>query len=140
DIDDLGRIEKGGNETVLRRCRHVISENARVLAAVESLDKGELERFGELMNESHLSLARDYEVSCPELNLLVSLTQKHEGVVGARMTGAGFGGATVAIMKSDAVEPFKEKVVAQYENESGKQASVHVCQSVDGAAVLKRPR
>jgi galactokinase len=124
---------------VAKRAKHVISENERVLEAVEALQKGKLEAFGKLMNASHASLRDDYEVSCPELDALVELTQAHPGVVGARMTGAGFGGCTVALMSADAVEAFKSGVVPAYEERTGKKAEVYVCDAVAGASVLHSP-
>lgn len=120
-------------ETIMRRCRHVISENERVLNCEKLLNAGDLIGFGKLMNDSHESLRRDFEVSCPELDLLVGITQKNDGVLGARMTGAGFGGCTVAIISSDAIDSFKSEAITTYENESRRRAEVYVCQAVSGA-------
>lgn len=130
---DLERFQSSLDPLVLKRCRHVVTENDRVLKAVNALEGGDLQSFGQLMNESHLSLKDDYEVSCPELDTLVQLTQKHEGVLGARMTGAGFGGCTVAVMKESSVPSFKASVVPEYEKQSGKQSEVHVCSAARGA-------
>ncbi|WP_332824064.1 galactokinase [Ramlibacter sp.] len=94
-----------------RRARHVFTENARVLQAARTTDGA---AFGQLMNASHASLRDDYEVSTPELDLLVSLLQAHPGVFGARLTGAGFGGACVALCKSDQVQAVADAVLAQY--------------------------
>jgi galactokinase len=120
---------------VAKRCRHVVGENNRVNQAVEALEKDDMARFGKLMNQSHSSLRDFFEVSCKELDVLVSLTQKHPGVVGARMTGAGFGGCTVALMPAESVATFKSEVIAEYEKQTGKKAEVYVCSAVDGAKV-----
>ncbi|MDB5099654.1 MAG: galactokinase [Cyanobacteria bacterium RYN_339] len=136
---DFKKHEKALPEVVAKRCRHVITENNRVLDSVEALEKGKLEAFGKLMNESHASLRDDYEVSCKELDVLADLTQKHPGVFGARMTGAGFGGCTVAIMKTDAVASYEAKVIPAYEQATGRKARVFVCKAVGGASMLASP-
>ncbi len=133
-FDELNAHKEVLSPSVLKRCRHVISENQRVLDAVNALENGQLARFGQLMNESHASLRDDYEVSCAELDLLVDLTQQHPGTLGARMTGAGFGGCTVAIMDSAQVDPFVAQVIPQYRKQTGKTAAVYVCNAVAGAA------
>ncbi len=94
-LRDLEDHRKLLSETVYRRCRHVITENRRVPQAAEALERGDLHTLGELMAESHRSLRDDYQVSCPELDLMVDLAAKHSGVYGTRMTGGGFGGCTV---------------------------------------------
>lgn len=121
---------------VAQRCRHVISENKRVVDAVAALEKSDLESFGTLMNESHASLRDDFQVSCGELDELVALSQKHPGVLGARMTGAGFGGCTVAIMSNQAVESFQTTVIPQYEKRTNRKAEIYVCTSTAGAQLL----
>jgi galactokinase len=138
-LADFKKHEKALPAKVAQRVRHVITENNRVLDGVEVLEKGKLDAFGKLMNESHSSLRDDYEVSCKELDTLVALTQTHPGVFGARMTGAGFGGCTVAIMSTDALQSYQAEVVPRYERETGKQAEVHVCKAAKGASVLWSP-
>ena len=133
--DEFQKYEPKLPLLVAKRCRHVVGENNRVNQAVEALEKDDLARFGKLMNQSHSSLRDFFEVSCKELDILVSLTQKHPGVVGARMTGAGFGGCTVALMPAASVETFKTEVIAEYEKQTGKTAEVYVCSAVDGARV-----
>ncbi|HEY9716998.1 MAG TPA: galactokinase [Trichormus sp.] len=133
-FDELNAHKEVLSATVLKRCRHVISENLRVLDAVSALENGQLARFGQLMNESHVSLRDDYEVSCAELDLLVDLTQQHPGTLGARMTGAGFGGCTVAIMDTAQIDPFVAQVIPQYQKQTGKSATVYVCNAVAGAS------
>jgi galactokinase len=118
-----------------RRARHVVSENQRVLEAVRVLECGDLEKFGGLMNQSHESLRDDYEVSCKELDTLVDLARRHPGVLGARMTGAGFGGCTVNLVRAEAAENFAQAVTRGYESALGLKAEVYVCQASDGAFV-----
>jgi galactokinase len=100
-------------EPLNRRARHVITENQRVLDGVEALEQGNIQRFGELMVASHISLRDDYEVSIPELDQLVEAELRH-GAVGARLTGAGFGGSTVALVEAARYEEFKKGVVHDY--------------------------
>lgn len=107
------------DETVLKRVRHVVNENARVLKSVEVLNRGDLVSFGALMNASHDSLRDDYAVTGVELDTLVDEARKIDGTVGSRMTGAGFGGCTVSLVKNDAVDIFIEKVGAAYTEKIG---------------------
>ena len=100
--------------TVLRRAKHVVSENNRVLDAIKALKSDDLISFGRLMNESHDSLRDDYEVTGKELDTMVEEARKIEGVLGSRMTGAGFGGCTVSLVKEEAVEEFKTEVAKSY--------------------------
>lgn len=109
---DLPRVE-ALPEPVNRRARHVVTENARVLEGLEALRRGDVQRFGELMYASHASLRDDYEVSIPELDELVEVACKH-GAIGARLTGAGFGGAAVALIKAEDFERFKSGVLKDY--------------------------
>ncbi|MCL5671855.1 MAG: galactokinase [Acidobacteria bacterium] len=120
-------------EVLLKRTRHVISENHRVLEAVKVLEKGCLEQFGELMNASHASLRDDYEVSSKELDILVALAQGQPGVLGARMTGAGFGGCTVNLVRAEAAESFAKAVKEGYRKALGLDADIYVCKASDGA-------
>ena len=118
-----------------RRAHHVVSENERVLEAVRVLESGDLERFGELMNQSHESLRHDYEVSSKELDTLVELARQQPGVLGARMTGAGFGGCTVNLVRADAAGGFAQAVAEGYEKALGLKAEIYVCRASDGALV-----
>ncbi len=118
---------------ILRRCRHVISENARVLDAGEALKRNDLRRFGALMGESHASLRDDYEVSSPELDRMVELARTCSGVYGARMTGGGFGGCTVNLVDADAVDEFKLAVAHGYQQSFGIHPEIYVCTAADGA-------
>lgn len=131
--EDLETARDALGELLLRRARHVVSENQRVLEAVKVLEQKDVERFGELMNASHDSLRNDYEVSSKELDVLVELARKQPGVLGARMTGAGFGGCTVNLVWEDAAEAFAENVRKGYEQALGLKAEIYVCQASDGA-------
>ena len=118
-----------------RRARHVVSENERVQAATRCLKSGDYVSFGQLMNASHDSLRDDYEVSCPELDLMVRLARARPGTLGARMTGAGFGGCTVNLVRNDAVRDFREAVGAAYAEATGIQPEIYQFSAVAGASV-----
>ncbi|MGH9801565.1 MAG: galactokinase, partial [Blastocatellia bacterium] len=119
-------------EIVRRRANHVITENARTLAAVEALKVGNLTQFGKLMNASHESLREDYQVSCRELDLLVEIAGRCNGVFGARMTGGGFGGCTVNLVKTEQVENFISEISEAYEWVMKVKPECHVCQASGG--------
>jgi galactokinase len=121
------------DETQRRRAHHVISENARTLRAIEALNQGDVTTFGTLMNQSHDSLRDDYEVTGTELDTLVEEARKVEGTVGSRMTGAGFGGCTVSIVREDAVEKFIREVGAAYLERTGLKADFYVAEIGDGS-------
>jgi galactokinase len=130
---DLEQHASDVSDVVLRRCRHVITENQRVLSAVEALQGGDLRHFGKLMYESHHSLRDDYQVSCDELDFLTELASECDGVYGARMTGGGFGGCTVNLVRADTVERLREHLIAGYQEKTGKTPEVYVCAPADGA-------
>lgn len=119
-------------ERIYRRCRHVISENERTLATVSALDAGNLARVGELMLASHVSLREDYEVSCPELDLLVDLARRQDGVVGARMTGGGFGGCTVNLIRNGLADAFAERIASAYLAETGRRPEIYRSHTANG--------
>lgn len=119
-------------ENVFRRCRHVISENARVLDAARDLEQGRLGDLRRAMAESHQSLRDDYEVSCAELDLMVELANREAGVHGARMTGAGFGGCTINLVESERVEEFREHVASGYAQRMRIKPDIYVCDAADG--------
>jgi galactokinase len=130
---DLEAARSVLSEILFRRARHVVTENHRVLEAVEVLESGDLERFGELMNASHESLRDDYEVSSKELDVLVELARKQPGVLGARMTGAGFGGCTVNLVRQEAAEAFAEAVRRGYQDALAMKAEIYICKASQGA-------
>ncbi len=119
-----------------KRAKHAVYENQRAIKAVEALKAGNVEVFGKLMNASHVSLRDDYEVSCEEIDILVDLAWSIDGVVGSRITGGGFGGCTVSIVKNDAVDGFIEKIGAEYEKKVGHKAEFYVVDIGEGAGVL----
>ena len=131
-LENFRKHEKDLPETVRKRCQHVISEDARVMRGVEALSGNDVALFGRLMGESHASLRDDFEVSCEELDVMVKLAGNVEGVYGARMTGGGFGGCTINLVKSEAVEAFQKKVAEGYERATGRKPEIYVCTAADG--------
>lgn len=119
-----------------KRAKHAVYENQRTIKAVAALKNDDIELFGKLMNASHVSLRDDYEVSCEEIDILVGLAWNIPGVVGSRITGGGFGGCTVSIVKNDAVDNFIETVGTEYEKRVGHKAEFYVVEIGDGARVL----
>jgi galactokinase len=119
-------------EVVRKRCRHVITENARVLRAVDGLVQGDVEGFGRLMEASHQSLKLDYEVSRYELDVLVELAGTVKGVLGARLTGAGFGGCTVNLVEREAVGSFAQHMSDAYQKKTDLRLEIYVCGIEDG--------
>jgi galactokinase len=117
----------------IKRARHAVYENRRTLKAVKALEENDLNLFGKLMNDSHISLRDDYEVTGIELDTLVSLAWESEGVIGARMTGAGFGGCTVNIVKEEFIDSFIEKVTKEYTDKIGYEPSFYIV-SISGGA------
>ncbi len=124
------------DETVRRRALHVVSENQRCLDAVKALRSSDLKRFGQLMNASHDSLRDDYEVTGMELDTLVEEARKIDGVIGSRMTGAGFGGCTVSLVHKASVDPFVREVGSAYHAKTGLKPDFYVGQVGDGAGEL----
>ena len=124
------------DEVRVKRAKHAVYENQRTIRAVEALKKNDLTLFGQLMNASHVSLRDDYQVSCDEIDVLVEEAWKVDGVIGSRITGGGFGGCTVSIVKDEAVENFKEKVGTAYQQRVGKQADFYVVEIGNGPSRL----
>ena len=136
--DDWKEVEGAITDPIAKkRARHVVGEVARTAAAVEALKKGEIAYFGELMTASHVSLRDDYEVTGPELDALAEAAWQVEGVLGSRMTGGGFGGCTVSLVKDEAIETFKAFVGAEYEKKTGLKADFYVAEIGDGVSKLK---
>jgi galactokinase len=132
-LEDLEAARDRLSDLVLRRARHVVTENQRVLDAVKALQAGDLNRFGDLMNASHESLRNDYEVSSKELDALVEIARQQPGVLGARMTGAGFGGCTVNLVHEDAAVTFARAVEEGYQRALGLRAEVYAFRASAGA-------
>lgn len=131
-IADLDRQVGFLSEVIYKRCRHVITENARVIDAAAALSCNDLIEFGRLMYESHSSLREDYEVSSPELDTMVRLAREAEGVYGARMTGGGFGGCTINLVRADKVDDFKRLITAGYEQATGIAPEIYFSTAVSG--------
>ena len=124
------------DEVRVRRAKHAVYENRRTIRAVEALKNNDIKLFGELMNASHVSLRDDYEVSCEEIDILVDEAWKIPGVIGSRITGGGFGGCTVSIVKDEAIDIFKEQVEKAYEEKTGKTAEFYIVEVGDGPYML----
>jgi len=133
EFDEFDLFAGALPDVIRRRANHIITENARTLAAVDALKSGNLIQFGRLMYASHESLRDDYEVSCRELDLLVKIAQGHSGVYGARMTGGGFGGCTVNLVAADQVENFIATVSQSYQLQTGLTPESYVCQASQGS-------
>ena len=141
-LGDLSEEEFEANKSAIKdevrvkRAKHAVYENQRTIKAVEALKNNDIEAFGKLMNASHVSLRDDYAVSCDEIDVLVEEAWKIDGVVGSRITGGGFGGCTVSIVKNDAVEEFKEKLGKAYMERVGKEASFYLVDIGNGPCKL----
>jgi galactokinase len=132
-LDDLEANRDVLPEEVFRRCRHVVTENARVLSAAAALRAGDLDAIGALMAASHESLRADYEVSTRELDAMVDSATASSGTIGARMTGGGFGGCTVNLVRAELAASFETGVRARYEAATGRTPDVYRCVASDGA-------
>jgi len=132
-IADLDKYKDALPETIYRRCRHVVSENQRVLDAAKALESGDPDGFGRLMYASHASLRDDYEVSCKELDLLVELAASSPGIYGARMTGGGFGGCTVNLVRAEQAAAFEAQMARTYQQATGIRPDIYVCEPAQGA-------
>jgi galactokinase len=137
-LEQLEQCSSEMDEVVYRRCRHVVTENARVLAAAEALEQNDLNQFGMLMAESHRSLRDDYEVSSTELDLMVEFAREVDGVYGARMTGGGFGGCTVNLVASERVEEVRQLVAKRYEEAMKITPEIYICNAADGAEEVRQ--
>lgn len=118
------------------RARHVISENDRVVRGVAALEAGDVRQFGRLMNQSHISMRDDYQISTAEIDALVAAAQQAPGCLGSRLTGAGFGGCTVSLVEADAVDAFCAAAAAAYHVATGRTVTWHVCHASDGVGLL----
>ena len=134
DFDEYSYLIQDENR--LKRARHAVLENQRTLQAQAALQAGDLEKFGRLMNASHVSLEHDYEVTGLELDTLAHTAWEQEGVLGARMTGAGFGGCAIALVRKDAVEAFQKNVGQKYEEVVGYASSFYIAEIAGGSRVL----
>ena len=142
DIQSLGDLDNNSferykdaikDDTNRLRAQHAVYENQRTIEAVAALNNNDIETFGKLMNESHVSLRDDYAVSCEEIDILVEEAWKIPGVIGSRITGGGFGGCTVSIVKNDAVDLFQETLAKVYKEKTNIDAEFYVVEIGDGA-------
>jgi galactokinase len=142
DISALGELDVASfekyqsaisDEECRKRAKHAVAENQRTIAAVAALKQDDIVTFGQLMNQSHISLRDDYKVSCEEVDALVELAWSVDGVMGSRITGGGFGGCTVSIVKNDAVDTFVDRVGSGYKEKTGIEAEFYVVDIGDGA-------
>ncbi len=145
DIKGLGDLtceEFEANKAIIKdderrvRAKHAVYENQRTIDAVAALKENDIETFGKLMNASHISLRDDYEVSCEEIDILVDLAWTVPGVIGSRITGGGFGGCTVSIVKNESVEDFKRVVTEGYKEKTGNDCEIYVVDIGDGPVIL----
>ncbi len=145
DIETLGDLNEEqflkyeyviDDEICRKRAKHAVYENQRTIRSMEALKNNDVVTFGKLMNESHISLRDDYEVSCEEIDILVDEAWKIDGVIGSRITGGGFGGCTVSIVENDAIENFMEKVGKAYKERTNKEASFYMVEIGNGPCIL----
>ncbi|TCP24539.1 galactokinase [Scopulibacillus darangshiensis] len=137
-LDDIEKVKNKLEPVVEKRMRHVATENERVVAAVKALESDHLEAFGKLMIASHESLRNDYEVTGQHLDMLFDIQQDCKGCIGTRMTGAGFGGCTVSIVKGEQIESFKEQVTMMYTGKFGLEPSFYISEIGDGVKEFER--
>jgi len=136
-VEDL---EKWGQEMTpnsLKRARHVITENTRTVAAAEALINGDLEKLGRLMAEAHWSYSKDFEASCEEADAMVELAQDLPGLIGARLTGGGFGGCTINLVEQSHAEAFRQELARLYSGQIGIVPQIYICHASDGAHRLE---
>ncbi len=138
-VKEFRSVEAELPDPVRRRCRHVVTENERVLECVAALERGDLKRFGALLNDSHVSLRDDYEVSCDALDLMTDLLRSQDGALGARMTGAGFGGCAIGVLRGlddEGVKGACERVATRYRERTGLEPNLFPTRAAAGAGVV----
>ena len=137
---ELNRVEGRLGPVLHRRARHVVTGNDRTVRAAEAMRTGDLAGLGQLMNESHESLRVDFEVSSAALDRMVSIARATPGCIGARMTGAGFGGCAVALVEARQAETFADSVAGRYRNETRLEPQTYICRAASGAGLVEFPR
>lgn len=130
---------RDANPLIYRRCAYVVQENQRLLDGVAALEAGDVGTFGQLMYGSHEGLSKWYEVSCPELDILVDIARQQPGVLGARMMGGGFGGCTINLVREDVLDAFTESITKEYKARTGKDTYLHACKIQDGTNLVSAP-
>ncbi|MBK9023771.1 MAG: galactokinase [Saprospiraceae bacterium] len=136
DTEMVEKYIRPQDELIYRRCHYVVSENIRLLQLCEALNHNNLDKCGELMHETHLGLSEDYEVSCPELDLLVKIAMEQTGVIGARLVGGGFGGCTINLVRKENLESVIYEVENGYKLSSGKEATTYIVSVEDGTKLI----
>ncbi|HQU84781.1 MAG TPA: galactokinase, partial [Pyrinomonadaceae bacterium] len=136
-VEDFEKYKNELPNVIQRRAKHIVTENARTLKAAEVLKKNDLKEFGRLMFESHESMKNDYEISCAELDILVEIARNKEGVLGARMTGGGFGGSTVNLVKKENLAQLIEEISREYEQKTKITPAILVSEACGGASEIK---
>ena len=146
DINSLGELDEEEfdkqceyikSDVCRKRAKHAVYENQRTIKAVKALQSGDLEAFGKLMNEAHISMSEDYGASCEEVDILAEEAWKLPGVIGSRITGGGFGGCTVSIVKNEYVDNFTSTLGSVYKERTGIDAEFYIADAGDGARRLK---
>ncbi len=137
EFEQKTKEEKGLNEVSLKRARHIVTENARVLDAVKAMKAGNVKKLGDLFNASHDSLRDDFEVTNDALNIMVDCAREQVSCYGARMTGAGFGGCAVALVKEENATEFVDAVARAYRQRSNMEAAIYVCKASEGASLIQ---
>ncbi len=132
-LDDLEQWGGEMSPNALKRARHVITENLRTVAAADALIRNDMKELGRLMAEAHLSYSRDFEASCVEADAMVALAQDLPGLIGARLTGGGFGGCTINLVEFGQALDFSEALAARYADETGIVPQIHICHASSGA-------
>ncbi|HEY6733135.1 MAG TPA: galactokinase, partial [Roseiarcus sp.] len=123
-------------ELIYRRCRHIVTENERVLEAERALKAGDFAACGRAMNASHVSMRDDFEITCPEVDMLAGLAQTVKGVYGSRMTGGGFGGCTISLIEASAIDKASQMLTDGYRIAMGRDVDIYVCAPSDGARLI----
>jgi galactokinase len=123
-------------ELIYRRCRHIVTENARVLEAERALEAGDFVACGRAMNASHVSMRDDFEITCPEVDMLAGLAQNVKGVYGSRMTGGGFGGCTISLIEASAIDKASQMLTDGYRIAMGRDVDIYVCAPSDGVQLI----
>lgn len=136
-LDQLKNARAELDDVVFRRAHHVITENARTLAAADAMKQGDAAKLGRLMIESHLSMRDDFEITNPQLNMMQQIALSTDGCIGARMTGGGFGGCAVALVSTDAIDAFVDSVASRYATATDLTPALYVCEASAGAEVVK---
>ena len=136
DIEDYNRYEDILKDTVKRRVKYIVTENNRVFQAVNALDSCNLDTFGRLMVESNNSMRYNFQVSCPEVNLLVTMALKHSGVLASKLTGIGWGGCTINLVQQEMINDFRSKIEENYYNQFGLKPDIHIIRPSEGAEII----